>query len=99
MKQCCTMNANRNIRCTAMSSETRKYEQRKRAEDVAATRQRITEATVELHGSVCASRTTVSAVAGRAPVQRHTVYRHFPTEQDLFTSCSTHFAQVEPLPD
>jgi AcrR family transcriptional regulator len=82
-----------------MSSEMRKYEQRKRAEDVAATRQRITEATVELHGSVGPSRTTISAVAERAGVQRHTVYRHFPTEQDLFTACSIHFAQVDPLPD
>ena len=82
-----------------MSSEKRKYEQRKRAEDMAATRRRITEAAVELHGSVGPSRTTVSAVAERAGVQRHTVYRHFPTEADLFAACSAHFWQTDPLPD
>src|SRR3954470_9623057 len=82
-----------------MSSEKRKYELKKRAEGMAETRLRITEAAVDLHGAIGPARTTVSAVAERAGVQRHTVYRHFPTEQDLFTACSTHFAQVEPLPD
>src|SRR3954447_26954993 len=88
-----------NIDCTVMAHEKRRYQQRKRAEDVAATRRRITEAAVALHGSVGPSRTTISAVADRAGVQRHTVYRHFPTEEDLFAACSTHFAQVNPLPD
>jgi AcrR family transcriptional regulator len=81
-----------------MSSETRKYEQRKRADDVAATRKRITDAAIELHGSVGPTRTTVSAVAERAGVQRHTVYRHFPTEADLLAACSSHFWQADPLP-
>jgi AcrR family transcriptional regulator len=88
-----------NIGCTVMAHEMRTYQQRKRAEDVAATRLRITEAAMELHGSVGPSRTTVSAVAERAGVQRHTVYRHFPTEADLFEACSTHFWQSDPLPD
>src|SRR4051812_38002209 len=88
-----------NIGCTVMAHQKRRYEQRKRAEDVAATRRRITEAAVELHSSVGPSRTTVSAVAERAGVQRHTVYRHFRTEADLFVACSTHFWQSDPLPD
>src|SRR3954466_11913517 len=82
-----------------MAHEKRAYEQRKRAEDVAATRQRITEAAVELHGSVGPSRTSISAVAERAGVQRHTVYRHFPTEDELFAACSGHFWQSDPGPD
>jgi AcrR family transcriptional regulator len=82
-----------------MAHEKRSYQQRKRAEDVAATRRRITEAAVELHGSVGPSRTTVSAVAERAGVQRHTVYRHFPTETDLVAACSSHFWESDPLPD
>src|SRR3954452_2324799 len=82
-----------------MAHEKRTYQQRKRAADVAATRQRITEAAIELHGSVGPSRTTVSAVAERAGVQRHTVYRHFPTEADLFAACSSHFRQADPTPD
>jgi AcrR family transcriptional regulator len=82
-----------------MSTEKRRYEQRKRAEDVAATRQRITQAAMELHGSLGPSRTTVSAVAARAGVQRHTVYRHFPTDTDLVAACSSHFGQSAPPPD
>ena len=82
-----------------MAHQKRRYEQRKRAEDVAATRRRITEAAMALHGSVGPSRTTVSAVAERAGVQRHTVYRHFPTEADLFAACSSHFWELDPAPD
>jgi AcrR family transcriptional regulator len=77
----------------------RKYELRKRADAMADTRLRITEAAMELHGTVGPARTTVSAVAERAGVQRHTVYRHFPTEADLFNACSAHFATMHPWPD
>jgi len=82
-----------------MSTETRKYEQRKRAESVAETRRRITEAAIELHGTVGPSRTTLSAVAERAGVERRTLYRHFPTEADLFAACSTHYFTANPFPD
>ena len=77
----------------------RKYEMKQRAADVADTRRRITEAAVELHGTVGPVRTTISAVAERAGVQRHTVYRHFPTEEELFEACSTHFFAENPRPD
>jgi AcrR family transcriptional regulator len=82
-----------------MSTEKRRYELRKRADAMEATRRRITEAAVELHGSVGPARTTITAVADRAGVQRQTVYRHFPTEDDLFTACSGHFAEAHPPPD
>ena len=82
-----------------MDNGKRKYELKKRAEAMAGTRERITEAAVALHGTVGPARTTISAVAERAGVQRHTVYRHFPTEQDLFQACSAHFAQRYPWPD
>jgi AcrR family transcriptional regulator len=77
----------------------RKYELRKRADAMEETRRRITEATVALHGSVGPARTTVAAIAEAAGVQRHTVYRHFPTDDDLFTACSTHFWALNPWPD
>jgi AcrR family transcriptional regulator len=77
----------------------RKYELKQRAEEMADTRRRITEAAVELHGSVGPVRTTVSAIAELAGVQRHTVYRHFPTEDDLFLACSSHFAAQNPRPE
>jgi AcrR family transcriptional regulator len=41
----------------------------------------------------------MSAVAARAGVQRHTVYRHFPSEMDLFGACSAHFFAQHPWPD
>ena len=77
----------------------RKYELKKRAEEMAETHLRITEAAIELHGSVGPSRTTMSAVAKRAGVERRTLYRHFPTEADLFGACSTHFFAANPFPD
>jgi AcrR family transcriptional regulator len=78
---------------------TRKYELRKRAAEMEETRQRITEAAVELHGTLGPARTTVTAVAERAGVQRHTVYRHFPTEAELFEACSGHYTRLHPWPD
>jgi AcrR family transcriptional regulator len=77
----------------------RKYELKKRAEEMAKTHTRITEAAIELHGSVGPSRTTMSAVAEKAGVERRTLYRHFPTEADLFAACSTHYFAVNPWPD
>jgi len=82
-----------------MSSEPRKYTKRRRAEAEQETRQRITEAAVELHGSVGPARTTISAIADRAGVQRATVYRHFPDEEALFAACSSHWAMANPRPD
>lgn len=77
----------------------RKYELKKRADDVAKTHARITEAAIELHGSVGPSRTTMSAVAERAGVERRTLYRHFATEADLFEACSTEYFAANPWPD
>jgi AcrR family transcriptional regulator len=82
-----------------MSTETRRYEKRLRAQKEAETRQRITEAAVELHGTVGPARTSLSAVAKRAGVQRATLYRHFPTEEVLFEACSTHYVTLNPPPD
>jgi AcrR family transcriptional regulator len=77
----------------------RRYELKKRAEEMAETRLRITEAAIELHGSVGPSRTTLTAVAKQAGVERRTLYRHFPTEADLFAACSTHYFTANPWPD
>jgi AcrR family transcriptional regulator len=77
----------------------RKYQLKKRADEMAETRRRITEAAVDLHGTAGPARTTLSAVAERAGVQRHTVYRHFPSEAELFGACSAHFFAAHPWPD
>ena len=78
---------------------TRKYDLKQRAQSQADTRRRIVEATVKLHGSVGPARTTISAIAKQAGVQRLTVYRHFPEERSLFQSCSGHWAVLHPRPD
>ena len=80
-------------------SPKRKYELKKRADEMAQTHLRITEAAIELHGTVGPSRTTMSAVAERAGVERRTLYRHFPTEAELFAACSAHYFLENPLPD
>ena len=84
-----------------MSAEktTRRYRLRKRADAMEATRRRITEAAMELHGTVGPARTTMTAVAERAGVQRQTVYRHFADEGELLAACSADFAARHPWPD
>src|SRR5688500_16831838 len=77
----------------------RSYELKKRAERQEQTRMRIVEAAVALHGEVGPARTTVSAVAERAGVERHTYSRHFPDERSLLLACSGHFTALNPLPD
>jgi AcrR family transcriptional regulator len=77
---------------------TRTYEKKRRAEREAETRQRIVEATVALHTSVGPARTTISAIADKAGVQRHTVYAHFPEENTLFAACTSHWALLHPFP-
>ena len=77
----------------------RKYELKERARRQAETRQRIVEAAVELHTSVGPARTTISGIAERAGVERHTVYAHFPDEPALFQACSEHWTGRHPLPD
>jgi len=77
---------------------TRTYQKKKRAEREAETRRRIVEATVALHTSIGPARTTISAIAEKAGVQRHTVYSHFPDEAMLFAACTTHWAQLHPFP-
>lgn len=77
----------------------RKYELKKRARSQERTRQKIVEAAVQLHGSVGPARTTISAIAEKAGVQRLTVYRHFPDERSIFRACTGHFFEVHPMPD
>lgn len=78
---------------------TRTYTLKRRAEQQAMTRQRIVEAAVDLHGSVGPASTTVSMIAERAGVQRHTFYAHFPGERDLLLACSGLVHERDPLPE
>ncbi len=78
---------------------TRKYDMTRRTKRQEETRRRIVEATVELHKTVGMARTTISAIAEKAGVERLTVYRHFPDEHALFSACSTHYMAANPPPD
>jgi AcrR family transcriptional regulator len=84
---------------SAQKTPTRRYQLRKRADAMEATRRRITVAAMELHETVGPARTTLTAVAERAGVQRQTVYRHFADEEELLAACSGHYASLHPLPD
>lgn len=78
---------------------SRQYILKKRAERVAETRRRIVEATVDLHGTVGPAATTISMIAERAGVQRHTLYAHFPDDRSLYLACSGLALERDPLPD
>ncbi len=77
----------------------RRYRLRERAKQQEETRRRIVEATAALHAEVGPAATTISAIAERAGVQRLTVYRHFPEEQQLFEACSALSEERHPSPD
>src|SRR5579859_6953178 len=62
------------------------------------TRRRIVEATLRLHQTSGPAHTSISAIAAAAGVQRHTVYRHFPNERDIYVACGGLFAERNPLP-
>ena len=87
---------NENMNSDAFSRPYRKLARAQREEE---TRRRITEAAVELHGTVGPANTRVTELARLAGVSRMTVYNHFPTEVDLFMACSTHWASSNPFPD
>jgi AcrR family transcriptional regulator len=71
----------------------------RRREGLDAMRQRIAEAAFELHATVGPAQTSISAVAERAGVQRHTVYNHFPDLGALFRACTEHGMRVTRAPE
>ena len=81
------------------AAKKRGYRLGRRAEKQEETRRRIVEAAVELHSSLGPARTTVSQIAERAGVQRHTYYAHFPDDRSLFLACSGLALERDPLPD
>ena len=65
----------------------RTYRMSKRAETLDATRERIVEATMALHGEQGVVATSHTDIAARAGVGAATVYRHFPTLGSLVEAC------------
>jgi AcrR family transcriptional regulator len=81
------------------SDSPRKYRLKARAESQAETHRDLARAAYELHSSIGPARTTVSAIADRAGVQRLTVYRHFPDQESVFAACTAHAFELDPPPD
>src|SRR5687767_9076454 len=77
----------------------RNYDMSKRAAAAAQTRERIVHATLELHGEQGIGATSYEDVAARAGVGVGTVYRHFPTLDELIPACGAVTMQVLALPD
>lgn len=77
----------------------RTYTLKRRAEAQAETRQRIVDAAIDLHGTVGPAATTISMIAEKAGVQRHTLYAHFADERAMLMACSGHSLERDPLPD
>ena len=77
----------------------RNYDMSKRAAAVALTRERIVDATRELHGERGIAATSWDDIAARAGVGVGTVYRHFPTLDELIPACGAVTMQVVALPD
>jgi AcrR family transcriptional regulator len=82
-----------------VSTETRKYELKARAESQRETRDRIARAAAQLHEENGVAHTTVAQIARRADVTRLTVYNHFPGLSELIPACSAHYDERHPLPD
>jgi AcrR family transcriptional regulator len=82
-----------------MTERKRPYRMRERARAQEETRQRIVEATMQLHEELGPRNTTISAIAERAGVQRLTLYRHFPNERAVFQACTSHWLSLHPPPD
>ncbi len=81
-----------------MNMEKRKYKLSQRAEQQAATRERIVVAAMHLHEELGPAQTSIKAIAEKAGVQRLTVYRHFPDDSSLFQACTSHWFSLNPPP-
>jgi AcrR family transcriptional regulator len=82
-----------------MSTQTRKYELKARAESQRETRDRIARTAAELHEEKGVAHTTVAEIARRAGVTRLTVYNHFADLSELLPACSAHYMTLHPPPD
>jgi AcrR family transcriptional regulator len=76
----------------------RRYRTDKRAENAAATRRKIVEATHALHQEQGIAETTMKEIASRAGVGIGTVYNHFPKYEDAVQACGELTFTLTPPP-
>jgi AcrR family transcriptional regulator len=77
----------------------RKYDMTRRATAAAQTRRRIVDATLDLHGEQGIAATSWDDIAMRAGVGVGTVYRHFPSLDELIPACGEITRQLVAAPD
>jgi AcrR family transcriptional regulator len=77
----------------------RNYDMSRRAVAVAQTRRRILDATHQLHNEQGIAATSWDDIAARAGVGVGTVYRHFPSLDELIPACGEISMQILALPD
>src|SRR5918997_6556705 len=77
----------------------RKYDMGRRAAAVEETRRRIVDATLELHAAQGIAATSWDEIAARAGVGVGTVYRHFPSLDELVPACGRVSMKLLALPD
>jgi AcrR family transcriptional regulator len=77
----------------------RKYDMTRRASAAAQTRRRIIDATRELHGEQGIAATSWDDIAARAGVGVGTVYRYFPSLDELIPACGEITMEIVALPD
>jgi AcrR family transcriptional regulator len=77
----------------------RKYKMSARAQATAATRERIVAATVEAHRELGIQATSWEEIARRAEVGVGTVYRHFPSIEQLLPACGEVVQEALALPE
>ncbi len=70
----------------------------RRASAVASTRRRIIDATRELHGEQGIAATSWDDIAARAGVGVGTVYRHFPSADELLPACGQLSMEIIAMP-
>jgi AcrR family transcriptional regulator len=76
----------------------RRYSMDRRRESLEATRQRILEATLALHAERGIFGTSWRDIAERADVAATTVYKHFPSLDELVPACGAHIALMTAPP-
>ncbi len=76
----------------------RKYSMERRNASIEETRDRIVEATMELHNEKGILATSMQDIAARAGVSLGTVYRHFPSLDELVPACGARTFEVTPPP-
>ena len=76
----------------------RKYSKERRTASIDETRDRIINATMVLHDEKGILSTSMQDIAARAGVALGTVYRHFPSLDDLVPACGTRKMELNPPP-